>query len=91
MKEAAKSTKMPAKQGPVVVNRWAYGLFVLVSIYFFVKGDLGSAVSNFGIALVFDPFDKSVTSSKRPMYQRIWMIVHLLTLFIAFGFLISGK
>ncbi len=71
-------------------NRWGYGAFVVLSLYFFfVSKDLGSAVSNFGIALVFDPFDQTVTWNKRPLYQRVWLIAHLIILLGGFVWLIA--
>jgi uncharacterized membrane protein len=70
--------------------RIIYGAFVLLSIYFFFTGDLSNATINLGIALVFDPFDQKVTWAKRPVYQRAWLIVHLIALFTAAGFLLTG-
>ena len=71
-------------------NRWGYGAFVLLSLYFLlVSDDLNSAVINFGIALVFDPFDQSVPWKKRPLYQRVWLIVHLVILLGLFGWMVA--
>lgn len=62
--------------------RFAYGGFVLLSLYFlFISKDLGSAVSNAGIALVFDPFDQRVQWNDRPLWQKVWLITHLVFLF----------
>jgi hypothetical protein len=59
-------------------NRWAYGGFVLLSIYFlFINKDVASAMSNLGIALAFDPFDQRVTWAARPLYQRMWLLIHV--------------
>ncbi|MEX1190280.1 MAG: hypothetical protein WED33_13555 [Bacteroidia bacterium] len=68
--------------------RIAYGAFVALSIYFLIKGDLSSFCMQFGIALVFDPFNQEVTWKARPLYQRVWMILHLVILFGAFTALI---
>jgi len=71
-------------------NRWGYGAFVVVSLYFLlISKDLGSAVANLGIALVFDPFDQSVPWNRRPLYQRIWLIIHLAILFGLFGWMLA--
>jgi len=71
-------------------SRWGYGAFVVLSLYFlFISKDLGSAVSNFGIALVFDPFDQTVSWNKRPLYQRVWMIAHLVILISLFVWQVS--
>jgi len=70
--------------------RWGYGAFVLLSVYYLVVSkDLNSTVSNFGIALAFDPFDPTVTWNKRPLYQRIWLIVHLVILLSLFGWMVA--
>jgi len=72
-------------------NRWGYGAFVVLSLYFlFVSEDLNSAVINLGIALVFDPFDQSVPWNKRPLYQRVWLIVHLVILLGLFGWMVAN-
>lgn len=71
-------------------NKIAYGAFVLLAIYFLITGDLGSFCMQFGIALVFDPFNQSIVWKDRPLYQRIWMIAHLIVLFTVFGILLSG-
>jgi len=69
-------------------NLWGYGAFVILSLYFLlVSEDLNSAVINLGIALVFDPFNQSVPWNKRPLYQRIWLIIHLAILFGLFGWM----
>ena len=44
-------------------------------------------MTQFGIALVFDPFDQAIKWSDRPLYQRIWLLVHVAILFVvAFWF-----
>jgi dipeptide/tripeptide permease len=58
-------------------NRFLYGGFVVMSIYFLVTNQLDNAMSNLGIALIFDPFDQKVTWSDRPLYQRVWLTVHV--------------
>jgi hypothetical protein len=79
------------KTSSVKYNRWGYGAFVMVSLYFLlVSEDLNSAVINLGIALVFDPFDQSVPLNKRPLYQRVWLIVHLVILLGLFGWMVAN-
>ncbi len=66
------------KEFSLIFNRIMYAAFVLLSLYFFVtKHDLGTAISNLGIALVFDPFDQKMMWSNRPLYQRVWLIAHV--------------
>jgi hypothetical protein len=80
-----------AKDLSIGFNNIAYGAFVLLSLYFFLNKDLSSATINLGIALVFDPFDQNVTWKKRPVYQRAWMIIHLIVLSVLAGFLFTGS
>jgi len=70
--------------------RFAYGAFVLLSFYFLlVSKDLSAAVSNWGIALVFDPFDQRVKWSDRPLWQKIWLLIHLLVMITGFAVLLT--
>jgi hypothetical protein len=62
----------------IVVNRILYGGLVLVAAWnLLFSKDYGSAAANMGIALIFDPFNPSVSWDQRPFYQRAWLIVHL--------------
>lgn len=81
------------KEGKTIspkVNRIAYAAFVLLALYFAIRGDASMFCTQFGIALVFDPFDQTQTWKARPIYQRAWLISHVAILFTAFGLLISG-
>jgi hypothetical protein len=60
-----------------VFNRILYGSFLLLGIYFLITKDISSAMSNLGIGLIFDPFDQKVMWQQRPIFQKIWLIVHL--------------
>lgn len=67
----------------ILFNRSMYALFVGLSLYFLIGAkDLSTAMTNLGLALVFDPFDQNVMWSNRPLYQRLWLLVHV-------GFVIS--
>ncbi|MDE3253073.1 MAG: hypothetical protein KGO92_09735 [Bacteroidota bacterium] len=58
--------------------RYGYAGFVVLGLYMLVfTHEWMIGVSNLGIALIFDPFDQKVSWSDRPLYQRIWLIVHL--------------
>lgn len=63
-------------------GRVLYGTFVLLSVYFLATKQIDSAMSNLGIALIFDPFDQKVTWKNRPRYQRLWLIVHIFIVFM---------
>jgi len=70
-------------------SKFAYGAFVALSLYFLiVSHSLSDFVMQFGIALVFDPFDQKVAWNERPFYQKAWFIVHTVILFGAFGWLL---
>jgi H+/Cl- antiporter ClcA len=45
-------------------------------------------MSNFGIALIFDPFDQKVMWNNRPAYQQIWLIVHISIVFGLLGIML---
>lgn len=74
--------------GSLKINRYAYGVFLLLVIYQLVNGDIENATINLGIALIFDPFDQNVTWKDRPLYQRIWLIVHVALTFAGFLYLV---
>jgi hypothetical protein len=73
-------TDKEAKQ-PIIVYRMAYGMFLLLVIYYLIRGDVENATINMGIALIFDPFDANIKWQDRPLYQRAWSLLHL---FLAF-------
>lgn len=63
--EIKSSTKKVAKN----VNRPLYIAFMIGGIYFLITKEFSQAVSFWGIALAFDPFDIKVPFPKRPFYQ----------------------
>ncbi len=68
-------------------NKWAYGIFTLSGLVFWlVSKDRSLAATFLGIALVADPFDQSQTWSKRPLWRRAWLVVHLALTAAAFGY-----
>ena len=75
-------------QNSTNANRLAYGLYLVLVAYLLVKGDYEWAVTNLGIALVFDPFDAKVSWAHRPAYQKVWLIVHLTVTFAGLAYLI---
>jgi hypothetical protein len=79
------SEKATPKNISPVVNRWMYGGFIALAIFFLVRGEIMNAAANLGIAMIFDPFDQAVKWNERKLYQRIWLFVHVaivLALFI---------
>lgn len=73
------------------INRFLYAGFVVLSIVMVNQGNMTTAVSNFGIALVFDPFDAKQPWGERPLWQRVWLLCHVIVLFGMIGYgLITG-
>jgi hypothetical protein len=75
----------------VQANRLAYILYMALVGYLFFKGDIEWAITNLGIALVFDPFNTKVKWQYRPLYQRVWLIVHVTLTFAGFLYLVLAK
>lgn len=59
-------------------NKYIYALFLIATVVFVCLGDKGTAIIFGGIGLVFDPFDPKIPFGKRPVWQRVWLIIHLL-------------
>jgi hypothetical protein len=72
-------------------NKPAYVAFVLLGLVFLYAQDLSQAVIFLGISLVFDPFDIETAFQKRPLYQRVWLIVHLALVLTLFVLMLMGK
>jgi hypothetical protein len=72
----------------IQVSRFTYILYMILVAYLFFKGDIEWAITNMGIAMLFDPFDTKVKWQDRPLYQRAWLIAHLTLTFAGFLYLI---
>jgi hypothetical protein len=67
--------------------RFLYISFVLLGIYYVVfKQDFIEASAQFGIALAFDPFDQKLSWKNRPTWQKVWLVIHLATTALFFGY-----
>ena len=67
--------------------RVCYGLFIALAIYQLIfSKDYVDAGSSMGIALIFDPFNRSITWSDKPSWQRIWLISHLFIAMTILGY-----
>jgi hypothetical protein len=71
--------------------RFMYWAFVALAIYFFATRQFGSAMSNLGLALMFDPFRHEVTWTNRPRYQKVWLIAHIALLLILVGLVVVNR
>lgn len=69
----------------------AYWLCLLLGIWQTLSQGVSEGMSTIGIALIFDPFDASRAWGKKKVWQRMWLIIHLLFTFVLLGFLLSGK
>jgi hypothetical protein len=66
--------------------RLAYILFILLGLYQLIgHKDYLSAASSFGIALIFDPFNKDQKWGEKPVWQKSILILQL---GLSFGLLI---
>lgn len=66
----------------------AYGIFLLAGIYFLIRKDYSNAVVFWGLAPIFEPFDSKIPFGKRPLYQKLWLVVHVIITLIGFVLLI---
>ncbi len=74
--------------------RFLYVGFVVLGIgrlVFQGPAVLSDAMASLGIALAFDPFNASVSWSERPLYQRVWLLVHVSVVLIMLGVVIYQK
>jgi hypothetical protein len=91
--DAISTTDQNGKQGSPATGAWflrfLYVSFVLLALGYLIWGDdLSDVAMNLGIALVFDPFDPKQPWNQRPLYQRIWLLVHLALALTAFVFML---
>ncbi|MBX7181661.1 MAG: hypothetical protein K1X82_06080 [Bacteroidia bacterium] len=76
-------SKESSTQQPLLFNKMAYGAFVLLGLYFLIfNKSVSDFLIQFGIALVFDPFDPAIRWNNRPIYQRAWLLIHVSILLV---------
>lgn len=73
------------------INRFAYILYMILVVYLAVKGNYELALTNMGVALVFDPFDVSVKWQDRTGFQKAWLMIHVAILFVGFAYIFLIK
>ncbi len=59
------------------INKPVYFVFLIAGIYFLIQKDISQASMFMGLALAFDPFKTDMPFNKRPVYQQLWLLVHL--------------
>lgn len=87
------SSNPEVKKNRIPYQKYGYGVFILPGLYLLIFTDAWMVgLGNLGIALLFDPFDEKVSWSDRPLYQRLWLIAHLvlLTGLLLYGHLMRG-
>ena len=62
-------------------NRLAYFGLTLVGAFFAVNRNAGDAVIYWALALAFDPFNAGQSFRTRPLWQKAWLVGHLVLLF----------
>lgn len=70
------------------INRFTYVIFLITAVYLLILGDYKWSVVNLSIALSFDPFDATVQWQYRPLYQKIWLLCHIVLALAGFAFLL---
>lgn len=66
------------KNNSAIFNKALYALFVLLAVILIIQKEYSAAMPNLGIALVFDPFNQNIRFSDRPVYQKAWLMVHVI-------------
>jgi hypothetical protein len=67
-------------------NKVLYGLFIVLGAYqIFINKDYVNASASFGIGLAFDPFNVTQPWKERPLWQKVWLFVHLALVAFIFG------
>lgn len=69
------TTSKPAAKN---FNKPAYIIFAALGILYAIKKDFANACVFWNLAVVFDPFDVNKPFNNRPLYQRIWLFVHVI-------------
>jgi hypothetical protein len=67
-------------------NKVLYLLFIVFAAYqVFAKQSYVDAAGSLGIALAFDPFNTQQPWKERPIWQKIWLLIHLAAVGLLFG------
>lgn len=73
-------------------NKYLYLGFVLFGLYqLIVQHSALEAATQFGIALIFDPFDTNQPWKERPIWQKGVLILHLAVVAALFGYEVGGS
>jgi hypothetical protein len=71
------------------IGRVGYGLMLIIScMAAFYWKDYAGCMCALGLALVFDPFDATLPFVDRPLFQKMWLIMHLTLVYILLIYLL---
>jgi H+/Cl- antiporter ClcA len=83
------SSNEKVKTFPKGITRILYIFFTTTGILYWIFGsDKSDAFVKLGIALLFDPFNPSQPYGQRPLYQKVWLFVHLGLVLGGFGWVV---
>ncbi len=84
--------KTPARDWSKNFQRILYVGFIILGLYFLLfSRDFSQGVINIGIALAFDPFDQKQPFKERPLYQKIWLFLHLAIVLGLFVYMLASR
>ena len=84
-------TEIKTKSVAKNYNKPVYVLFVMIAVIFMFLKDFSQAMMFSGLALVFDPFNPTTPFPKRPTYQKVWFVAHILVTFTLFALMFIWK
>lgn len=85
--EKCTDTKPAAKN----FNKPAYIVFMIAGLCFLIAKDFSNVFIFWGIALALDPFNTSIPFEKRPLYQRAWLLIHVVLTLAPLAYMIAVK
>jgi hypothetical protein len=68
----------------VNINKPAYIMFATAALLFLLFQNIEQSAIFMGMALIFDPFDITISFKERPLYQQIWLFIHFSIALILF-------
>ena len=83
-----KSVELKPKDWSKSFNKMLYAGFIVIALFYLLfSKNIPEALSSLGIALIFDPFNPNQPWSQRPLYQRIWLFVHVSIVLLGFVYI----
>ncbi len=73
--------KTTTTTGYIKWQKYAYAVFLLAGIGFILKNDFAMAMVFWALSPVFDPFDPRVAFGNRPLWQKMWLLLHITVVF----------